>query len=416
MINNTLRKSALCLLTALLALPLHAEKISIAATVGDDAITTLDVADRRALVMANASIPVTEENIQRITPRIIQLLVDETLQIQEAKRLSINVTDEEVDKAVEGLGAPSQPPGAIKQKIISEGLPIRSLKDQVRAQLAWSKVVQRKLRRNVNITQDELERAQQERAADPGTQEMRLAVIAIAVPSADKEAENAALAKEISDELAAGRDFPAIAEKYRARPNVQYNPLFWVTEERTPPELLNVLKPKQLGETLGPIRTGNIIQFIKVLERRVTKKPVASTEVLIKAIELETPPKTDRMATEKLAQSIMTLQQDIGGCDDATLPVTPISGKATFIRTTLGNLSPEQRSLIARLEVGGVSEPQIAPNKVQLVGLCERAESAGAAVDETLRQELYSEKLDLEAQKHLRNLRREATIDIRSGQ
>ncbi len=412
-----LRLLTASLLMVLAALPAHAEKITIAATVNDDVITSLDVAERRSLFMANAGIPNTPEAQQQITPRVIQMLVEEALQLQEAKRQSITITDEEVEKTINALGAPSQPAGSVRKKIAAEGLSVRSLGEQMRAQLAWAKVVQRKLRRNVTISQDELARAQQAQAADVGVEEIRLAVLAIAVPSPDKEAATVAMANDMRAQLDAGHDLPSVAEKYRSKPNVQYNPLLWVTEERTPPALFALIKDAKEGALIGPSRIGNIIQFVKLLERRVTKKPASSTEVLLKHILLDIPPKTDKVQTQKLADSVAILRQNAGNCDDTTLPATPLRAQAEFMRTTFGALNPEVVSLLVRMDVGALSAPQVEGKKLRLVQLCERSESAGGVVvDEELKQKLFAEKMELEAQKHLRNLRREATIDIRGEQ
>lgn len=392
-----------------------AEKVSIVATVNDDVITTTDVAERRTLMMANAGIPDTPENVKRITPRVVEMLTDEALQLQEAKRQSITITDEDVAKAMDGMGAPVQPAGAIKKQIIARGLSLRSLGNQVRAQLAWGKVVQRKLRRNVIVTQDELALAQQAQSSERGIEEMRLAVMAIGVPSEQAEQQSNELAKEIAAELASGRDMPNVADKYRARPNLQYNPMLWVTEERTPPALYALIKDQKLGQLVGPVRTGNVIQFIKMLERRMTKKPAPTTEVLVKQITIEVPTKGEKDIASRLVATKQILLGNPGNCEEPTLPATPLVSKAVFARTKMGNVPPEQQSVLARLDVGGISEPQILPGKLQYLMLCERSESAGSpAANEGLKQELFAEKMELEAQKHLRNLRREATIDVRS--
>lgn len=394
-----------------------AERITVAATVNDEVITSLELNERRALMLANTNQPDTEETRQRMTPRVMQMLVDEKLQMQEARRLSIEISDEEVAKAIDALGTPSQPPGAVKQQIETQGLSVRSLRNQVRAQLAWNKVVQRKLRRNVTITQDELERAQQAQAADPGTQEMRLAVLALAMTGPEQEAATLATANAIATELQTGKDLAQVAEKYRTQPNVQFSPQLWITEDRTPPQLMAELKQRKPNETIGPVRTGNILQFIKILEQRVTKIPPNSTEVLIKQILFDQPPKGDRAQAEKLAQSIQILAQNPGSCEKNELPPTPQIPVVSFNRITFATLNDAQRLLISRLSVGEVSDPQLLPEKVQMVHLCERLESAGKPeIDETLRQQIFGEKIELEAQKHLRNLRRDATTDIRTEQ
>ena len=175
MVSNFCRLPIACrvvVITLLMTLgvhaPAHAESVGIAAIVGDQVITTTDVRERRDLLMATASIPATEENRRAITPRIIQALIDETLQLQEAKNQSLVVSDEELKKAIDSLGPRSDGKESLRSFITSNNLSMRSFENQLRAQLAWNKVVQRKLRRNVSIASDEVERARKAVANAPG--------------------------------------------------------------------------------------------------------------------------------------------------------------------------------------------------------------------------------------------------------
>jgi peptidyl-prolyl cis-trans isomerase SurA len=92
-----------------------------------------------------------------------------------------------------------------------------------------------------------------------------------------------------------------------------------------------------------------------------------------------------------------------------------LPAKVQLVRTHVGDLSPQQRSIVSHLEVGDVSEPLFGPDAVRLVVLCEKVEPSEGTLPnaEAIRQQLFAEKLELEAQKHLRNLRREAFIDIK---
>ena len=57
----------------------QATSINIAAVVGDDAITTTDVDDRVNLLLATSNAPATIENQNKLRPRVLQSLIDETL-------------------------------------------------------------------------------------------------------------------------------------------------------------------------------------------------------------------------------------------------------------------------------------------------------------------------------------------------
>ena len=66
-----------------------------------DVITSTDLNERLALVMSNSEIPNTPENQQHITPRIVQSLIDEALELQEAKHQSITIPDADIDKMLD---------------------------------------------------------------------------------------------------------------------------------------------------------------------------------------------------------------------------------------------------------------------------------------------------------------------------
>jgi peptidyl-prolyl cis-trans isomerase SurA len=69
------------------------------AKVNGDIITGTDVDQRLALILAANQNPVTDEEKQRLRLQVLRNLIDETLEIQEAKASDITVTDQEVDQA-----------------------------------------------------------------------------------------------------------------------------------------------------------------------------------------------------------------------------------------------------------------------------------------------------------------------------
>lgn len=400
------------------ALPLSAvaERIGIAAIVNDDVITTTEVSERRSLIMATSGVPDTEENRAKMTPRITQSLIDEALQLQEAKRQSLSVTDDEVNKAIDALApARGQPAGTLKQSIAAKGLSTRSLENQIRAQLAWTKFVQRKLRRNVTITQDEVLRAQQSQAAAPGATELKIAVLSVPIKRAEDEAAGIKLGDTIAAAFKSGAAMPEIAAQYAGQSQVQFTPPAWVPEDNLQPALQQALRGIQPGAVTPPIRSGGGIQFVSLLDRKTIKKQSDATEIALKQILVPAPTKRDKASLEALKSTAAALRKNPGNCDDEKLPPTALPAQVKFARTQVGLLSPEQRSIIAQLEVGGVSEPILTPDALRLVMLCEKIEPSSGYLPDAVevRQKLFAEKIELEAQKQLRNLRRDAFISIK---
>lgn len=402
----------------MLAGPAQAMRVGIAAIVGDDVITTSDVDARRNLVMALAGIPDTAENQRKIMPRIMQLLIDETLQLQEAKRSSLVVTDAEIKTAIDAMGRSSATGEDIRTFIAKNGLSMPTLESQVRAQLLWSKVVQRKLRRNVNVSQDEVLRAQQAQASAPGAQELRIGAIDIEIASPEKQVEANKLASEMVLQLKAGTDMASVADSYLRQSEVSYKQPVWVVENRLPPTIQQAVRGLKDGEITAPVQAGNLIQILQVIQRRTAEKNADTTEYAVKQIAVPVPPKPDKTSLAALQKAVTALRTNPGDCMSEKIQKVNVPTDVKFVRTTLAVMSPEQRSILSNLEVGSVSEPLMGPDAVRLVMLCEKIEPATGNLPDAnkVRQELFGEKMELEAQKHLRNLRRDAFIDIKGMQ
>ena len=409
------------LIVALLALyapfMVQAASIDIVAIVNDTVITTTDLNERRSLALALNGVEPTPENLERATPRVVQSLIEEALQLEEAKRFSISVSDEEVAKAIiTNEQAKGQPEGATEAFIARNGLSKRSLDAQVRASLAWTRVVQRRLRRNVSVSDDEIARAQQTEAASPGVAEVRIAAIALPIRSAQDEARVMALTESMTQEIASGASLGNVALKY-SKEDIDIAPPRWVAEESLPAPLQQTLRTLEMQQVSKPIRTAENVQMLQLLERRMTKPLPDATEVVLKEITIPAPGTPSKDAMENFRQQTLVVRGNPGTCLESGVGVENTSAQTNFIRTQLGGLPPPLRSIINHLAVGDISEPLVSPRAIKLVMLCEKIEPATTALADAdkIRQQLFAEKLELEAAKRLRDLKREAFIEIKGA-
>ncbi|MGH7088812.1 MAG: SurA N-terminal domain-containing protein, partial [Stellaceae bacterium] len=167
--------AALMLLTAF-AGGAGAQESHIAAVVNNDIVTDQDVTARLRLVELSSNIPDTPETQKRLGPQILRSLVDEKLQLQEAKRLNIAVKPEEVTKAIESIEERNNmKPGTLATLLKERGIPISSLEEQIKATLAFGKVVQARVSEDVQVSDDEVNEAMARLKADIGKPEDRVA-------------------------------------------------------------------------------------------------------------------------------------------------------------------------------------------------------------------------------------------------
>ena len=395
----------------------RAESVSIAAVVNETVITSTELEERRALALSLNGVELTAENLERASPRVLQSLIEEALQMEEAKRYSITVTDDEIAKAITANEqAKGQPEGSMLALVRKNGLSERSLTAQIRANLAWVRVVQKRLRRNVTVSEDEIARMQQTEAANPGVAEVRIASISVPLQNGNKDAASA-LAAKITSDIASGTPMGTVALNYKNE-GISVSPPRWVAEEKLPAPLAQALRTMKLNETIPPLRTPDSIDILQLMERRTTKPLPEATEVVLKEIALPAPTTPSASGMESFRATAAALQSNPGTCLDTTLNAPAGSGaEAKFVRTTVGALPNELQSLIANLAVGEVSEPLLTPNAIRLVMLCEKIEPTSSVLADAdkIRQKLFSEKLELEAAKRLRDLKREAFIDIKGS-
>ena len=65
----------------------------IAAVVNDEVVSVRDLNDRLEMVMLTSGIRDSEQARSRLAPQVLRSLIEESLQLQEAKRLNLQVTE-----------------------------------------------------------------------------------------------------------------------------------------------------------------------------------------------------------------------------------------------------------------------------------------------------------------------------------
>jgi peptidyl-prolyl cis-trans isomerase SurA len=84
------------------------------------------------------------------------------------------------------------------------------------------------------------------------------------------------------------------------------------------------------------------------------------------------------------------------------------------VRREESQLAPQLSEALAKLGVGGISEPEAVEEGIQLVAICEKKEIAGRTkATEEARSEIRSERGQLLARRYLRDLRSDSVIEYR---
>lgn len=401
----------------------QATAAGIVAVVNGDVITRFDLESRRRLFAVTAGLPLTPAVLDRLNAQVRRLLIDEKLRQQEAIRRRVGATDQEVFDAVARLEQQNnQPPGALRTLLARQGIDIRALYAQLRAQIAWGKLVRAQLGAQAQITEEEVRERLRELEAATGQPEFLVSEIFIAIDDPSQEAEAQRTAASLIEQLRAGAPFPAVAAQFsQAQTAENGGDLGWVRLGQLEPELDSLLMQMPPGAISNPIRTAGGLTIITLRQRREVGRDMATLltirQVFLPFEQQLNPqaPTPQQIATLQTAQRIGETVRSCAQMEEVARqvrsprPADP--GQEIRLETQQGPI----RQILAELRPGEPTRPLISPDGIAVLMLCgRRVENLAAPNPEAIALGILRERADLLSRQMMRDLRRRADIDVRS--
>jgi peptidyl-prolyl cis-trans isomerase SurA len=129
---------------------------AIVALVNDEPVTSYDVRQRIRLI----TVTQRKQPSAAMRKKVIESLISERIQLQQATKNSVLVSDDQVNK-VFGRVAQSNKLSAeqLTTSFAQLGVDANTMKEQIRARLSWREVVQRKFRGQVSINASQIDKA-----------------------------------------------------------------------------------------------------------------------------------------------------------------------------------------------------------------------------------------------------------------
>lgn len=271
----------------------------IAAVVNDDVITSQDLIDRLGMALATSGLPNDEATRQQLAPQVLRGFIDEKLQLQEAERLGLPVTEAEVDQALSTIAARNNTTREdLVRFLVARGVNPATLRAQLRAQIAWIKVIGREVRPRIVVSQDQIDFALRRSAAGGGG-EVLLSEILLPVYDPGQEETVLREGQELVRTLRNGADFAALAAQVSASASADNGgDLGWVSMAALTPELRARLAALEPGQVSDPILGPNGVQIVLVRDRRAAAEGgPAERDRVRQALEQE---QLERLATRYL--------------------------------------------------------------------------------------------------------------------
>lgn len=394
------------------------ELTRIAATVNEDIISVYDLVSRTRLAILASRLEDNNETRQRVARQLLRIMIEEKLQIQEAKRLGIQVTSKELEEAIERIEKANRwAPGQFKAFLESAQVPPAAALDQIRANLSWQKVIRRRLQPQIDISDAEIDETLAKLRENIGKPENRVAEIFLPVDRPELEAEVLRTAETIIQRIKAGTPFPVLAQQFSQNPSAaQGGDLGWLQPGQFESQLERAIQALQPNQTSAPIRTLAGYQILYLIERR-TFQPGGKGDAEVQIDQLVLPLPAGARAPEVASQMNLAQQlaENANSCADlATLAREVRGGRASTLGTgALSAVSADVRQAVAGLNVNQPSAPLRTDEGVKVLMICKREGGDGMPSRNTIMNSLMQQRIELMARKYLRELRQTATVDVR---
>jgi peptidyl-prolyl cis-trans isomerase SurA len=395
-------------------------EIRIAAVVNDEVISVLDLVSRIKMVMVSSNLPDAPETRKRLASQVLREIVDEKLQMQEAKRQSVSATDEEIKKAEQQIEKQNNmQPGQLDSFLKARGIDKSALVDQLTASIVWSKLVRRLAAQTNEVSDEEIDDALKRLKEHANEPQSRVAEIFLAVDNPAQDDEARRLAERLSDQMKHGARFSAVAQQFSKSATAAVGgDIGWIRPDQLSPELGKVVATLRPGELSAPIRTGGGYYLMLVLERRNGSTGGGSGEDVLDIVQVVFPLPAN--ATEAMKRAAMAQAESVRSEAKSCPQMLKIGKEKAPQLSSEGHIRPSEispalRKFVLGLEIGQPSKPVLQRNGIGVLMVCGKVapEATKEASRDDVAESLLRQRLDGLARRYMRDLRRAAFVDVR---
>jgi peptidyl-prolyl cis-trans isomerase SurA len=393
----------------------------VVARVNGDEITDLELQQRITFAIRYSGMQDSADLQQCLAPLVLRRMIDERLQTQNSQALRFKPADEEVNqRVVEIERAAGLQAGQFKQYLQSIGVPYEIVSQQIAATIAWTKIMRRKVRPTVDVSDAEIDDGLARIRANPGKAELRVAEIFLPIDRVEQADEAKRGGDCIVEWLRRGAAFPALAQQFSHGTTAQQGgDLGWFLPGSLDPALEAAIEKLPLRQASEPIRSPAGYHILLV-----DRPPVGQSrpeEVKLNLVQMTLALPVNASADE-VARATAEAQKAMAGvrsCEDLQARARDIKGATSGMLTVLvGQLAGnrEMYDQIPKLAPGGTAGPFRVAEGLQVVALCNKEAASGEGGSglpgrDEVAQQIQRQKLEAASRRYMRDLRRAATIE-----
>ncbi|MEQ8177522.1 MAG: peptidylprolyl isomerase [Amphiplicatus sp.] len=383
---------------------------AVAAVVDDQVITTFDVYQRMKLMMMSSEQQISPQMMQQLQGQALRDLVEEKLKLIEAKKYELEVSDSEVQQQLQQLAAGSGlTTDQLVQVLRQDGIAVESMKDQIKASIAWPQIVSGRFRSRIKVSDDEVEQTLERMREDASNEQYLVSEICIPVPDSSQAQQYYQGSMQLIEQMRRGVPFAIVAQQFSACSTAAAGgDLGWIRSGELPSELDEAVKALPPGSVSNPIPSDGAFMIVAVRDKRAAAVQGEESFTLVYGSAPLSIGRNDAMlGLEKLNNADLCSQSgtriDLGANIDV----------AVIENVKASSIDERFRNAVANLERGELSPPVEADGALHAVYACEKDEGLGLPSRAAIEDRIFQRQLSRIAQQYLRDLERGVHVDVR---
>lgn len=367
--------------------------------------------------------------------QLLERMIVERAQLQQAKERGIRADDATLDRAIGRIAEQNKlSVPEFRKQLELQGMSFAKFREEIRKEILIQRLREREVDNKVQVSDAEIDNYLAAHSNDAGAapQELDIAQILIGIPenaTAAQLAERRKRAEEVVAQLNAGGDFAKLSAAYSDASNAMTGgDMGWRTADRLPQLFIDATANLQQGQVAPIVKSANGFHILKLLGKRTQSVVQAGADKAASAAVMQTRAshiliKVNQVVSAAEARrKLLDLKQRLDN-NAATFEELAKLYSNDFSAAQGGELGwiypgdtvPEFERAMNALPIGQVSEPIETPFGYHLILVKERKMTDVSQERQRLeaRQAIRARKIDEATQDWLRQLRDSAYVEYR---
>lgn len=250
----------------------NAPQIFPLAKVGNHIITNFDLTDRLQFIIAISDLKISSAAERKLLARqVLDKMIDEELQSQEAAKLKITLSDEELDAAIANI-ASNQGRSVDQLRVVfkKEGISYEHYRVFISGQILWNKFIKQVLVPQIKVSDAEIAEYLESRKINNSAFRLKLAEIYIPFDYKTSQGKLDAekLIAKLRDELMIKDNFANLATQFSRSATAEFGgEIGWIEKVDIDPKIYESINALEVGKISNVLRSKDGYYIFKILDK-----------------------------------------------------------------------------------------------------------------------------------------------------